>query len=71
MVKGQTFWAKEMMPNKTCSLFHCAVNEKKFAHCGECGELPCATFREMKDPESSTEEHEAMLAIRADRLRKL
>ena len=27
-VKGQTFWAKEMMPDHTCPLFNCSVNEK-------------------------------------------
>ena len=30
-VKGQTFWALEMMPTKTCPLYDCAVNQKNIA----------------------------------------
>jgi hypothetical protein len=68
-VKGQTFWALEMMPNKTCPLFQCSVNEKGLKDCGACTELPCKTFREMKDPNSSEEEHQLSLLQRVSRLR--
>jgi hypothetical protein len=68
-VKGLTFWAKEMMPNKTCPLFKCSVNEKGFKSCGDCDELPCKMFREMKDPNSSDEEHQISLKQRVERLR--
>jgi hypothetical protein len=68
-VAGQSFWALEMMPNKTCPLYHCAVNEKGFNNCGACTELPCKTFREMKDPNSTEEEHQQSLILRVDRLR--
>ncbi len=68
-VKGQTFWAKEMMPNKTCPLFNCSVNEKGFKSCGDCLELPCKMFREMKDPNSSDEEHRISLKQRVERLK--
>jgi len=71
MVKGQTFWAKEMMPNQTCPLFHCAANEKGFESCGNCGELPCTMFREMKDPNSTEEEHQLSLAQRVARLKEV
>jgi hypothetical protein len=67
-IKGQTFWAKEMMPNKTCPLFDCAVNVKGFKDCGDCPELPCKTFREMKDPNSTEEEHQLSLVQRVSRL---
>ena len=68
-VKGQTFWAKEMMPNKTCPLFNCSENIKGFNSCGECEELPCKMFREMKDPNSSDEEHKLSLVQRVERLK--
>lgn len=68
-VKGQTFWAKEMMPNHTCPLFNCSVNEKGFRSCGDCEELPCRLFREMKDPNSTEEEHQLSLVERVDRLK--
>ena len=58
-VKGQTFWAKEALPNKTCPLYDCAVNIKHFKNCGACAELPCKMFVEQKDPNSSDEEHKA------------
>lgn len=67
-VTGQTFWAKEMMPDKTCPLYNCAVNLKSYIHCGECAELPCEMFRKMKDPDSSDEEHQQSLIDRKARL---
>jgi hypothetical protein len=69
-VSGQTFWAKEMMPNHTCPLYNCAVNEKGFAGCGHCHELPCDMFRQMKDPNSTDEEHELSLVQRVSRLKQ-
>ncbi|MFN8239463.1 MAG: DUF3795 domain-containing protein [Bacteroidales bacterium] len=68
-VKGSTFWAKEMMPNKVCPLFDCAVNKKGFRNCGDCSELPCELFRNMKDPNSTDEEHQRMLGVRTALLR--
>lgn len=67
-VKGQTFWAKDMMPDKTCPLFNCSVNNKGFKNCGDCKELPCKMFREMKDPNSTEEEHQLSLRQRVSRL---
>lgn len=71
MVKGQTFWAKEMMPDKTCPLYNCAVNQRAYAHCGKCSELPCEMFRTMKDPNSTDEEHQQSLTERKQRLLEL
>jgi hypothetical protein len=63
-VKGQTFWAQEMMPDKTCPLFNCSVNVRAYKDCGDCAELPCKMFREMKDPNSSEEQHQESLIKR-------
>jgi Protein of unknown function (DUF3795) len=68
-VKGSTFWAVEMMPNKVCPLFDCSVNRNKFKDCGECPELPCKIFREMKDPKSTEEEHQKSILTRVSALR--
>ena len=68
-VNGQTFWAKEMVPDKTCPLFNCSVNVKGYHSCGGCDELPCKMFREMKDPNSSDEEHQLSLVQRVKRLK--
>jgi hypothetical protein len=69
-VKGSTFWAKEMMPSKVCPLFDCSFNQRGYHSCGNCAELPCATFLQMKDPNSSEEEHQKMLIVRKELLKK-
>ena len=68
-VKGSTFWAKEALPGKTCALFNCAVNERGYKNCGGCAELPCRKFVELKDPNTSQEEHLATIHVRAARLK--
>ena len=70
-VKGKTFWALDMMPNQTCPLYHCAVNERGYADCGDCSELPCKTFLEMKDPSSTDEEHRQGIIDRTARLKSM
>ena len=67
-VNGQTFWALEMMPNKTCPLADCAQHQRGYYSCGECAELPCATFREMKDPAATEQEHAEALVRRVELL---
>lgn len=51
-------------------MYDCSVNAKRYNDCGECAELPCKLFREMKDPGSSDEEHLRMLDIRVGRLKR-
>ena len=70
VVKGQTFWALEMMPSKTCSLYDCTINQKKYKDCGDCKELPCDLFIKMKDPNSTEEEHQKSLKERVAILKK-
>jgi hypothetical protein len=67
-VKGSTFWAKDI-PGGVCPLYNCAVNKMNFSDCGECKELPCKLFREMKDPNSTEEEHQRSLVERVARLK--
>jgi hypothetical protein len=57
------------LPNKTCVLYSCAVNDKGYTDCGECDELPCKRFFELKDPNTSQEEHLASIQMRAARLK--
>jgi hypothetical protein len=68
-VKGSTFWAQEMMPEKVCPLFDCAVNKKELISCGGCGLLPCELFLKMKDPKSTDEEHKASILKRVELLK--
>ena len=69
-IKGQTFWALEMMPTKTCPLYDCAVNQHKYSDCGDCKELPCELFLKMKDPNSTEEEHQESLKKRVSILKE-
>ncbi|MBF0545707.1 MAG: DUF3795 domain-containing protein [Candidatus Riflebacteria bacterium] len=68
-VKGETFWAQEM-PGKTCPIFACSINTKHYQNCGSCTDLPCQTFRDLKDPNIPEEEHKKMLIKRVERLKK-
>ncbi len=68
-VKGSTFWAKEAMPDKICPLFKCSVIEKKYKNCGQCAELPCKKFTELKDPNITMEEHKKSINERMLRLK--
>jgi hypothetical protein len=68
-VKGSPFWAKEMVPGGVCPLYDCSVNSRGYKSCGECSELPCQMFLEMKDPNSTDEEHKKSIEIRVLRLR--
>jgi hypothetical protein len=68
-VSGSTFWAVQYVPDKVCALYNCAVNKNNFRSCGDCSELPCKTFKDQKDPETSIEEHVKAIHERVDRLR--
>jgi hypothetical protein len=68
-VKGSTFWAKEMMPAKVCPMFDCSVNKNHFKNCGDCNDLPCKMFLEMKDPKSTDEEHRKSIVTRVGLLK--
>ncbi len=68
-IKGKTFWAQEIMPEKVCPIFNCAVNDNGYETCGKCSELPCNIFNELRDPNISDEEHESSISERIVRLK--
>ncbi len=68
-VKGSTFWAKSMMPDNICPLYKCSVMDKQFSHCGQCPDLPCKKFNDLKDPNISEEQHEKLISERVSRLK--
>lgn len=67
-VKGSTFWAQEAMPDKLCPLYKCATIERNFNSCGQCKELPCGKFLDLKDPNISDEQHKKSIKERVARL---
>ncbi len=68
-VKGSTFWAIKTVPDKICTLYKCAVIDKKFNSCGQCAELPCKKFTDLKDPNTSDEQHQKSIGERVKRLK--
>jgi hypothetical protein len=67
--KGQIFWVK-FMGLDTCPIYACATN-KPVKHCGECAELPCKIYFEMKDPSISEEQHQQGIRDRVEVLKNL
>lgn len=70
-VAGKTFWAEEATPEKICPLYNCAVLNKKLNNCGECRELPCNKFIQLKDPNITEEEHQLSIKNRVNNLRSV
>lgn len=54
--EGKPFWLQFAQIDR-CRLHKCCVDEKKFESCGQCPELPCDIFFELKDPGMSEEAH--------------
>lgn len=54
-----------------CPLYRCAVHGREFKNCGECFELPCARFFELKDPVLSDGEFKKSVEDRVLLLRML
>ena len=67
-VSGQTFWAADHFPNKTCPIYDCSINQKKHSDCGDCKALPCQTFVTLKDPSMTEVEFQEGLKKRVSRL---
>jgi hypothetical protein len=70
-VKGKTFWAADHTAKGVCPIFDCSINEKKFKSCGDCEELPCNIFTQLKDPNISDSEHQMFIQKRVAALRGL
>ena len=62
-IEGKVFWL-EYTGEEICSIYDCCMNGKRYAHCGQCEELPCRRY-DGEDPTKSAEEN------RADHLRQV
>ncbi|NMB38924.1 MAG: DUF3795 domain-containing protein [Firmicutes bacterium] len=62
-VMGKPFWTET-----GCELFICCT-EKDFNTCGDCHELPCKQFIELKDPNIGQEQHLKEVENRVNRLK--
>jgi len=67
--KGKPFWAVKHGLT-TCPIYDCAVDQKGYTSCGECQDLPCETFTNLKDPNMTDESFQQTLKVRIARLRE-
>jgi hypothetical protein len=56
------------MRDKLCPLYKCATIDKRYKNCGQCAELPCKKFTDLKDPNISNEQHHKSINERVSRL---
>lgn len=66
-VLGKPFWT-EHIGGDTCPMYACCGG-KGLENCGQCQELPCKTWYDMKDPAWSDEEHLSSIGERVRNLR--
>lgn len=69
MIKGKVWWAGYISV-ETCPIYNCVVNEHQLKHCGECPEIPCTLWRDIKDPSYTDEQHEAGIKERVEYLKR-
>jgi hypothetical protein len=67
-VQGKPFWTAKC-GIEVCQLYGCCKQEMRFHNCGDCSDLPCPSFFQVKDPNTSDEEHLEGLKLRVTRLR--
>jgi hypothetical protein len=48
-VKGKPFWT-DLIGVGTCPIYDCCVNIRHLGHCGQCSELLCDRYSQVKDP---------------------
>ncbi len=67
--EGKPFWALGV-PGGVCPLYDCCRNQKRLEHCGLCGDFPCKTFSDLRDPSMSDEEFQRSLCARQQDLKR-
>lgn len=64
--RGRVYWTR-YIGAVVCPVYACC-GEKAHNDCGECSEIPCETWFELKDPALSDEEHERSIGTRVQNL---
>jgi hypothetical protein len=73
-VSGKVFWTAHIGA-PLCPIYACARKRRDgfetrlYSDCGECPDLPCAIWRNLKDPSTTEEQHQAGIRERVKRLR--
>ena len=50
---GRVFHAPE---GQACPIYACCAGKRRFATCGDCGEMPCSVWQSVRDPSLSDEQ---------------
>jgi hypothetical protein len=70
---GKVWWTQHIGA-EVCPIYDCAVHRRDLNDCGSCPELPCQTWRDLKDPDHTDKVHEEGIRERVknltDRLNK-
>lgn len=69
-VEGKPSWVS-YIGKETCPLYDCPINEKKYKSCGDCINLPCEKFLNLRDPSMSDEEFENGIKARLEILKNI
>ncbi len=69
-VEGRIFWT-QYLGLDTCPIYHCCVDEKQLAHCGQCTDLPCEIYFNTKDPSIPDDIFKQKIYERTELLKKL
>ena len=67
-IKGKVFWL-EYTGESCCDIYECCIIQRKYEHCGQCGELPCRRY-DREDPTKTKEENEANHAMQIKNLKE-
>ena len=54
-IQGQVFWL-EYVGAELCPIYECCVNQKRYAHCGQCEHMTCEKYDLYDDPNITEEE---------------
>lgn len=65
--KGMVFHCPE---GEACAIYHCCVTEHGYLNCSECDQIPCALWRQTRDPKFSDAEFERNIEERIAMLQK-
>lgn len=60
---GKVSWTKYVGID-VCSIYQCAINDKKLQSCGKCDQLPCDKWYATKDPSMTDEEFQSNVETR-------
>ncbi|MBN1385052.1 MAG: DUF3795 domain-containing protein [Elusimicrobia bacterium] len=69
-IKGKVWWVSYINA-EVCPIYSCVSDKKKYNNCGECAEIPCKLWKDLKDPSYTQKQHDAGVKTRVENLKRL